>query len=88
MVELEFKSISYIRSALHGMLGYLKWTLEQDDKKVLPEPLNAQARQQIEEDMLYYKGLISTFDQAYEQSFELREVVSICVPEGREGDPG
>ena len=88
MVELEFKDISYIRRALQGMLGHLEWTLGQDDKKVLPEPLSAQARQQIREDMLYYEELINTFKTAEKQSYELREVVSICVPEGREDDPG
>ena len=88
MVELQFKDISYIRYALQGKRGHLRWTLEQDDKKALPEPLTAEARQQIQEDMLYYNGLINTFETAEKQSFELRKVVSICVPEGREGDPG
>jgi len=88
MYTLEFKTISYIRVALHSKRGHLKWTLEQDDKKALPEPLTAEARQQIQEDMLYYDGLINTFDTAVKQSFELREVASIWVPERREGDPG
>jgi hypothetical protein len=88
MIELSFSSISHIRRALQSKLGHLKWTLEQDDKKALPEPLTAEARQQIQEDMLYYKGLINTFETAEKQSFALREVASICVPEGREGDPG
>ncbi len=88
MYQLNFSEISGIRCALGGMLGHLKWTLEQDDKKALPEPLTVEARQQIQEDILYYNGLINTFEAAENQSIELREVVAICVPEGREGDPG
>jgi len=88
MYELEFKTISYIRYALQDKRGHLRWTLEQDDKKALPAPLTAEARQQIQEDILYYDGLINTFETEEKQSFELREVASICVPEGREGDSG
>ena len=88
MFALEFKSISYIRAALQNKLGHLEWTLEQDDKKALPEPLSAEARQQIQDDILYYDGLIHTFETAEKQSFELREVAEILVPERREGDPG
>ena len=88
MYELQFKTISYIRTALHSKRGHLKWMLEQDDKKALPEPLSIEARRQIQEDLLYYDGLINTFDTAVKQSYELREVASICVPERRKGDPG
>jgi len=88
MYELEFKTISYLRAALQNKRGHLEWTLEQDDKKALPEPLSAQARQQIQEDMIYYDGLINTFETAEKQSIETREIASIWVPERREGDPG
>jgi hypothetical protein len=88
MYQLSFSEISGIRRVLGGMLGHLEWTLKQDDKKALPESLSAEARLQIQEDILYYKGLFNTFETAENQSVELREVASICVPEGREGDPG
>ena len=88
MYALGFKNISYIRTAMYSKRGHLKWMLEQDDKKALPEPLSADARRQIQEDILYYDGLINTFDTAYQQSYELREVAEILVPERREGDPG
>ena len=83
MYELGFKNISYIRRALQGKLGHLKWMLRQDDNKEL-----AEARQQIQEDILYYNGLLNTFETAEKQSYELREVASLCVPERRKGDPG
>ena len=88
MFALGFKNISYIRAALQSKRGHLKWTLEQDDKNALPELLSAQARQQIQEDILYYDGLINTFEFAENQSKALRKIVEILVPEGREGDPG
>lgn len=74
MIELTFKDISYIRSALQAKLKSLEAEIEADNNDQLEEPLTEDERSDIQEAILYYDKLLYTFEKAEEASADLRVV--------------
>lgn len=81
MIELTFKDISYIRSALQTKLKSLEAEIEADNNQ-LEEPLTEDERSDIQEAIQYYDKLLYTFEKAEEASAGLRVVQVVVLPNG------
>ncbi|MBI3899807.1 MAG: hypothetical protein HY308_16140 [Gammaproteobacteria bacterium] len=71
LVMLEFKEISFIRYALHGKLGHIKWQLRN-------ETLDEVQQEFLQRELKFYEELFRVFETAETTAPKLRQVPQIA----------